>query len=338
VGGGRGVTPPGPPDDGDGWPDDLDRRVCADGSEPYDDIQAAVDDAAPGEVIGVCPGTYGPVEVLWGFDVTLLSTGGPDETTIDGGSGTAVFVKDGTLALYGFRLTGTGYPEEWATDMGGALTVEEGDVVVGDCVVSGVTGPYALVFDENLLVMEDVRWEDNETDYLWFLYQGTQATITRNVVTGGVHQSVILTEDLDALHLSHSLFSGITIDRALSAFRFVSNGEGTHKVYNNVFHEIDDLEPWGGRVFASDADFRNNLVVGCDAWHLEPFPSRYSLFWDNGIDYASSLEGPGNLFTDPLLDAEFRLLPGSPAIDAGDPGGAFLDADGSRNDIGMYGG
>jgi hypothetical protein len=324
-----------PDRDGDGWPDGLDARVCGDGREDYVEIQEAIEASAPGDLIGVCPGSYGPIEVLWGFDVKVLSSSGPEQTTIDGGSGTAVFVKDGVLDLRGFRLTGTGYPEEWATDMGGALTVEEGEVTVSDCIVSGVTGPFALVFDENQLVMQDVVWEDNETHYLWFLYQGEQATFLRNVVRGGVHESVLVTEEVDALSLSHSLFSGVTIDRAMSAFRF---GGEAHRVYNNVFHEIDDLEPWGGRVFAGEPDFRNNLVLGCDAWQLEPMPSRYSLFWGNEIDYGPYLEGPGNLFEDPEIDPEFGLLPGSPAIDAGDPAEAFLDPDGSRNDMGMYGG
>jgi len=47
--------------------------------------------------------------------------------------------------------------------------------------------------------------------------------------------------------------------------------------------------------------------------------------------------GPGPLSSADLIE-DFHLLPGSPAIDAGDPDPAFNDPDGSRNDMGAYGG
>lgn len=45
-----------------------------------------------------------------------------------------------------------------------------------------------------------------------------------------------------------------------------------------------------------------------------------------------------NISGELLLDEDFRLLPGSVGIDAGNPDPAFNDPDGSRNDIGAYGG
>lgn len=45
---------------------------------------------------------------------------------------------------------------------------------------------------------------------------------------------------------------------------------------------------------------------------------------------------PNNISADPLYCPDFTLRPGSPAIDAGNP--ALLDADGTRSDIGAYGG
>ena len=44
----------------------------------------------------------------------------------------------------------------------------------------------------------------------------------------------------------------------------------------------------------------------------------YNLFWGNGEDEAdSNMDTATSVFADPMLDADARLLPGSPAIDAG---------------------
>jgi hypothetical protein len=347
---GSGLTPGGLPlDPGTGgtgtveprWAEDIDLRVCADGTVEHLEIQEAIDASRSGDTIGVCPGVYGPIYVPWGFDVAIRSLDGPAFTTIDGGDDSAVFVREGALDLQGFRVTGTGIDEEWETDHGGAFTNEEGELTVRDCVVEGVTGAFALVFDEDLLVMDNVVWRDNHTDTLWFLYQGDAATITRNTVTGGVHRSLVTTLRLDVLSLTRTVFAGIDIDTGLTAFDLTTDGTGPLVVRNNVFYDIDDLDPWGGRVFAGQAVVQNNVVMDCDAWDLEEIDASYSMFWNNGVDYAPFV-GAQNQYVDPQFvdpDAgDFHLRPGSPAVDAGDPRAFANDADGSRNDIGAFGG
>ncbi len=77
--------------------------------------------------------------------------------------------------------------------------------------------------------------------------------------------------------------------------------------------------------------------------------ARYSNFYDNGATpFEGTTEpapGDGNLGVAPLhadtsspdsIDWDLALDPSSPLIDAGDP--AILDADGSRSDVGGYGG
>jgi hypothetical protein len=342
-------------DTGGDWPADVDLRVCADGSVDFTDIQDAIDVSTPGDVIGVCPGAYGPIEVLWTFDVDVRGLEGPEVTRIDGGGLPAVHVREGTLALSGFTVTGDGYDDPWFP-MAGGLTVWDGIGTFRDLVVEDCTGPFTLLFDEDWLVMDDIVWRDNTSTFLWYLWQGEDdpygagppppgsAVITDNVVLGGVHQTVIETTKLEVLELTNNVFAQITIDGGFTAFMFRPWNGGPLTVANNVFYDIDDTLPWGGRMFDGQADFRNNIVAGCDAYDLLPMSSDYSLFWDNGsADYASAVIGTGNLIgLDPLFvdpsTSDYHLQAGSPAIDAGDPSPAYADPDGTRNDMGAHGG
>lgn len=310
--------------------------VCADGSGDHPDIQDAIDAAGPEERIVVCPGTYGPINVGWGEDVQITSTGGPGVTFLDGGSEPAVIVSDGALSLRGFHVTGTGLDDPWYPK-GAAFSVHEGDLAVADCVVADTTGSFTVLFDENFLAMDSVIWRDNQTDYLWYLAEGDSADIVNNEVVGGSHESVVKTPDLDALLLANSRFMDITIRSAFTAFEFDSNGVGVHHVENNVFDDVDDLDPWGGRLLSLEgAEFVNNIVTGCNSRGLQPIDVDYNVFWANDGAYDTLVSGTGNRFDDPMLSASHRPGAGSPAVDAGDP--LRLDQDGTRSDIGMYGG
>ncbi len=79
-----------------------------------------------------------------------------------------------------------------------------------------------------------------------------------------------------------------------------------------------------------------------------PVHASYGDLWDH-VAAVENMDDPtgvdGNIAADPLftdtsaseaLDWDLRPAPGSPLIDAGDPG--VLDADGTRSDIGAYGG
>ncbi|MDP3790166.1 MAG: hypothetical protein Q8R48_07185, partial [Candidatus Omnitrophota bacterium] len=48
--------------------------------------------------------------------------------------------------------------------------------------------------------------------------------------------------------------------------------------------------------------------------------------------------GPGNINDDPLFADLSHLQPSSPCVNAGDPAAQYNDKDGTRNDMGAYGG
>ncbi|MDO9576599.1 MAG: FlgD immunoglobulin-like domain containing protein [Candidatus Cloacimonadales bacterium] len=125
---------------------------------------------------------------------------------------------------------------------------------------------------------------------------------------------------------------------------------------------------------ASDAILTNNTIANNEATGSHPHPffifnsapiiKNCIIFDSNEIFYTSGTvnveytcisggyEGTGNIDADPLfinpsggdgfafngLNANWALQEGSPCIDAGDPDAMYNDLDGSRNDMGAYGG
>ena len=67
-----------------------------------------------------------------------------------------------------------------------------------------------------------------------------------------------------------------------------------------------------------------------------------NLYWKNHVDSNTNIKGGavriGAVFEDPKLNADHTLKSDSPAINAGPPDPQYNDRDGSRNDIGMFGG
>lgn len=104
--------------------------------------------------------------------------------------------------------------------------------------------------------------------------------------------------------------------------------------------------------FELGSSFEYNLVFGAGHAVLNPAnsPAADCSYWEYTMgctcrNYESDAveqlfwTSVTNLDKDPVfLDSEYRLDAGSPAMDAGDPATEFNDADGSRNDMGRFGG
>ncbi|HID10800.1 MAG TPA: T9SS type A sorting domain-containing protein [Candidatus Latescibacteria bacterium] len=120
-------------------------------------------------------------------------------------------------------------------------------------------------------------------------------------------------------------------------------------VLNNVIMgTLVGIHLWPG----SSASVRNNIILdnrgpgrnGSGIYVDEGASCElfYNNFWDNDTDCFRVEGGEGNLRADPLFVdpgvGDFRLKEGSPCVDAGDPDPKYNDPDGSRNDMGIYGG
>ncbi|MFH0887220.1 MAG: hypothetical protein V1843_03530, partial [bacterium] len=91
----------------------------------------------------------------------------------------------------------------------------------------------------------------------------------------------------------------------------------------------------------------NNIIGNCN-YGISASYSSVALFYNNvwSIRYRNYCDGgqagPYDISLDPLFvdpdNGDFHLLPNSPCRDAGSPEVSFNDPDGSRNDMGAYGG
>lgn len=88
----------------------------------------------------------------------------------------------------------------------------------------------------------------------------------------------------------------------------------------------------------------NNLMLntfhGIERYGTGPVSAYYNNAWNNVVSYKNFVPDSTNLSVDPMVmnkdSLDFRLQMFSPIIDAGDPN--ILDKDGSRSDIGLFGG
>ena len=126
--------------------------------------------------------------------------------------------------------------------------------------------------------------------------------------------------------------------------------EDTAKVMNNILSYHLDYG-WGSLFINSGEMIANNNIFNNNPSAIYMFPgstvfSNYNLFWENQLNYNDVTPGDSDIVADPMfvndtiptLNGEYdlHLQKYSPAIDKGDP--SILDVDGSRSDIGLFGG
>ncbi len=119
------------------------------------------------------------------------------------------------------------------------------------------------------------------------------------------------------------------------------------RVMNNYIIGKETISPQG--IYVSSGDMvKNNVVTnttrGIVAGNPQNLVTKYNNLWNNEINYTNLTPDTTSLSVEPMVvnddptqgDLDFHLQMYSPLIDAGDP--AILDRDGSRSDIGLYGG
>ncbi len=322
--------------------------VCASGGD-FTSITDAINAASDGDSIEVCPGTYTECLVI-DKPITLMATGAVEDTIIEPGRAEcAVDIQAyGEVTLRSLTFAnGVG-------EVGGALYATDTDLIVEDCVFrDSVTAAVTIRIEEGSLSMSDSEVIDTEAATapgLWTYDVDVHLENTvfaRNVATGSMG---------DALYFGAGdveLFNVLVTEAETEGGSIVSTSADSLFIVNSVFDGASAVYVmFSDSSHGSTYTLENSVVYGNGARVGLGFGAsptlEYSIVYDT--DYplciaSSCADLPatnGNLTSDPRFtdpDAgDWTLDSFSPCIDAGNPAAAYNDPDGSRNDIGIYGG
>ncbi len=171
---------------------------------------------------------------------------------------------------------------------------------------------------------------------------GPKTIIRHNVITGNRY-SMFGGYFADSIWIYNNLF----YNTVYNAYQGVITSQLAY-IYNNVFYSVPGvLLKRGITIFNNNQYVYNNIIVGTK-YGIESRNGgvntniKYNNFWKTEQDFNNFPLTPGNtnMHVNPMfIDIEgmdVHLQRYSPMIDAGDPD--VLDVDGSRSDLGMYGG
>lgn len=116
----------------------------------------------------------------------------------------------------------------------------------------------------------------------------------------------------------------------------IENGNWVN-IVNNVFATTG----YGLNIKGDNIQVFNNIFSGNHLYGMSNQKNcdlAYNDFWQNQIDFQGCESREGNLNVDPKFLEYYYLSENSPCIDAGLPDLEYRDPDGSRNDMGAYGG
>lgn len=275
-------------------------------------IQSAIDAANGGDVVQVAAGKYMENIKLKGG--VILQGAGAALTIIDGGGkGNVVEGAKGSV-IEGFTITNSGKKGKIGDVMDVGISAKHAPMTIANCKIVGNNAGIRTYFSPSNIVNNIIA--DNKSFGLYILY--SDSSIKNNIIYNNGSYGV---------------------------FNSYSNPD---VINNTILKNFDGIYSEVSRVVV-----RNNIIVSNRSsgimWaefpdaqeRVEPVLS-YNLVWGNKTNLVNVSKAKGDVSKDPqFIDTakwDVHLKKGSPAVNAGSEDKTEKDPDGSRNDMGAYGG
>ena len=274
---------------------------------------------------------------------------------MDGGSGPAVTVADVALSLSGLTLTG-----RYDTYGGSIVDATNATLTTTTSWFKDATGDLSRALDVSGgdVTIEASTFTGNDVAVVLSVHDGGSLTVRTSVFSGNTSEGILAASDGD-LDFSDNLLTDNTFGTNLVTV--VGASSTSQWVWNNTIYgntgTCGDTNGGCPAIYVDNAGrIENNIVAdnsmgGIYVVSPEQVTVQYNDSNGNGIfdiclmgRYECDSNGleAGNITSDPkLTDPEandFSLTGFSPCIDAGNPLTGYDDVDGTRNDMGAFGG
>ena len=137
------------------------------------------------------------------------------------------------------------------------------------------------------------------------------------------------------------LHNNVVINNTYTGISISSAAQVINNTVANNNNGMYDSGGWLPTIMNNIVTGNSNIGLGC-VNNSVPTDFSYNDVWGNGNNYHNCSAGPGSISEDPIYvdepNGDYHLDVGSPCIDAGNPAAQYNDPDGSRNDMGAYGG
>ena len=327
---------------GQNWYVDASNSGAGDGSPsaPFSRINDALARTIYGDTVRVAAGTYkesvavrkGVALVGEGHEVCSILN--PDDQ--DHWSPPVVGISD-RATLQGFTIHQRYGRGADAVQCGGSSFVSHNKIMaVNHAVVSRHASP---VISDNIITSTQSG----------ISVSGGTAVVLRNIITG-VNIGIDVNSGSRAgptvrVRIQNNILSGIGIRGIYGSHRDIEMEIVNNTIYMGgsghgaaTIHRARGRDQIMNNIVVQKGRGQNLLIHEMDHYELS-----HNDIWGAGeFNYGSIEPGPGDISADPLFvnpeKGDFRLRLDSPCRDAGHPSSAWNDRDGSRNDMGAYGG